>query len=254
MSTNLSNFYNEKERLDYNPKNTHLASRKGIKRLLAFDDRFLTVKGELEKLIKSYSEMTKILDIGIGDGIYEASLNEEIRRKCELYGVDISEEMLKRAKPYLSGSEVVDLDSQKLSYKENTFDIVIVSEILEHVFYPEKILYEAQRVLKKGGILLLTFPNSASLNLRLSILLLGSSPLLNYPKNKEHIRFFKNADIEDMLSKDMKVIKKQGLSSLLFDKWNFFIKLPMPRILQIIFNHIFPSLALGSLLIVKKND
>lgn len=254
MSTNLSNFYNEGERLKYNPVNTHFASRKGIKRLLAFDDRFLTVKGELEKLIKSHSKMTKILDIGIGDGIYEASLSKEIRRKCELYGVDISEKMLKRAQPYLSGSEVVDLDSQELPYRENTFDIVIVSEILEHVFYPEKILYEAQKVLKRGGVLLLTFPNSASLNLRLAILLLGSSPLLNYPKNKEHIRFFKNSDIKDMLGKDMEVIKKQGLSSLLFDKWNFFIRLPMPRILQIIFNQLLPSFALGSLLILKKND
>ena len=139
-----------------------------------------------------------------------------------------------------------------MPFPKDFFDIVIASEILEHVFYPERILQESQRVLKKRGFLLLTFPNSGSLHIRLSMLFSGRSPLVNYPENKEHIRFFTSFDIQKMLGSDFRLIKKQGTGSFFFDKWNFFLKIPMPRIMEVFGNNILPNLALGNLLISQK--
>lgn len=254
MKSNLSIFYDDSKRLEYYPTSLFVKGRTGIKRLVAFDDRFEQVKAELEGIINNFSPKNtlKVLDIGVGDGIYEAMLENKIRKKCQFYGVDISSKQLERTKKYLHDAKVVDLNTQKLPYADLSFDIVIASEILEHVFYPENILKEAERVLKKGGFLLLTFPNSGSIHLRLSLLFAGSSPLLNYPQNQEHIRFFTDSDILKILGAGFKMIKKSGISSFLFDKWNFFGKIPVPRLLQIAGNKLFPNLALGNLLILQK--
>lgn len=253
MNLDLSSFYDNSKRLKYNPSNSFLKKRTGIKRLIAFDDRFESVKKELESLVSTKKQTPiKILDIGVGDGIYEAILDDGIKAKCEFYGVDISMKQMARAKKNLKEAKKIDIDSQKLPYPDNTFDIVIASEILEHLFYPEKLLKEAARVLKSKGFLLITFPNSSSLQLRLGILLKGSSPLLNYPENKEHIRFFSILDILNLVDKDMKLKRRIGVGSFLFDKWNFFLKFPMPRFFQISANKLFPSLGLGNLLILQK--
>lgn len=255
MKFDLTSFYEDSKRLAYQPSLSVCKKRTGIKRLIAFDDRFEEVPKQLSYLVnQNASPKVRVLDIGIGDGVYEASLDENVRRKCDFFGIDISIKQLKRAKKLLKDWKIVDLNSQRIPYQDNSFDIVISSEVLEHVFYPEKVLVEAYRVLKNKGTMILTFPNSSCLQLRLGIFFFGSSPLLNYPANLEHIRFFTSKDILSLMNNKVILVKKMGLGSLLFDKWNFFFKLPTPRLLQVLSNKLFPDLALGNLLILQKND
>lgn len=58
--------------------------------------------------------------------------------------------------PY-SGVDVV-ADGKKLPFKENSFDIVLIEMVLEHVDEPEKVISEASRVLKRGGKLYISIP------------------------------------------------------------------------------------------------
>ncbi len=248
----LSEFYGQNSRLSYHPRKNLLTKRTGIRRLISFDDRFITVAAKLEDLIINLQKSkVKILDIGIGDAVYESRLSKKALNKSEVYGIDISEEQLRRAKKYLKEARVVDLDENEVPYKSAFFDIVITSEILEHVFYSEKVLKEAIRTLKKNGYLILTYPNSGSLQLRLSLLLTGSSPLLNYPKNQEHIRFFDKVDILKMVN-NLEIVHYQGLGSFLFGKWNFPFKIITPRFLQVFGNKLLPNLAIGNFFIFKK--
>lgn len=250
---NLKDFYEDKVRLSYNPRNSLAKSRTGLKKLIAYDDRFDEVAGVLNRLTGDADKKEiKILDIGVGDGVYESMLPPGIFKKAHFYGVDISEKQLGRAKKYLIETKLVDLNKETLPYASDYFDICIVSEILEHVFYPEKVLNEAFRVLKKRGKLILTYPNSGSLQLRLSLFLTGASPLLNYPQNKEHIRFFNKDGIFKMLPPAARLESVQGLGSFIFAKWNFLVKIVTPRVLQIVGNRLLPNLALGHLMILKK--
>ncbi|HET7098898.1 MAG TPA: class I SAM-dependent methyltransferase [Patescibacteria group bacterium] len=251
---NLSKFYNDKIRLGYHPIASVNLKRGFLKSLVSYDDRFVTVIKYLEKLIAGLykKEKIKVLDIGIGDGVYERLLSAESLHKVDLYGIDISKNQIKRAEKFIKEGKVVDLDNQNIPYKSNTFDLIIISEILEHVFYPENILNEAYRVLRSGGKMLITFPNSGALQLRLSLFLTGRSPLLNYTKNKEHIRFFDKGDVLTAFITKPKVLYHQGLSSFVFDKWDFPVKIITPRIAEIIGNIWMPRLALGNLLILKK--
>ena len=247
MNPDLSGYYENSKRLQYNPHSSFLKKRTGAKRLIAFEDRFEEVKKILERLISQEDRIPlKILDIGVGDGIYEA------KKKCDFFGIDISKKQAARAKQYLKEIKIVDINAENLPYKDNYFDIVIASEILEHVFYPEKVLSEARRVLKRNGFVILTYPNSSSLQFRLGIFIKGRSPLLNYPENSEHIRFFSSSDIQGLTNDNFKLLKKTGVGSFLFDKWNFLFRIPMPRFLQILGNRLLPNLALGNLLVLQK--
>lgn len=281
----LTKFYEEKDRLSYNPRTSLLAKRSGFRKLISFDDRFVVVSGFLKKLItENKKEKVKILDIGVGDGVYESLLYKNLSafaeessasagfcsrrstrrryperklegasfKKAEFYGLDISKVQLSKAGKFLKEAKVVDLNKGTIPYKSNFFDIVIVSEILEHVFYPDKVLNDSFRVLKDGGYLVLTYPNSGALQLRLSLLLIGYSPLLNYSINKVHIRFFNKEDILKIAGIKRNIIHYQGLGSFLFGKWNFPIKIITPRFLEIIGNKFLPNLALGNLIIFKK--
>ncbi len=249
---NLTGFYSAAERLSYHPKEIFLLKRIGLKKLIAYDDRFLEVSKILTDLITVSSKKLKVLDIGVGDAVYESMIPANLRKKCQFYGVDISPKQIKRAQKYLFEGRIVDLNIQKLPYPKHFFDLIIISEILEHVFSPNEVLQNADFVLKPGGFILLTYPNSGALQLRLSLLFTGRSVMLNYPQNQQHIRFFSTKDILFMLGKNYKVINSKGLSSFLFDRWNFFAKIPMPRILEIIGNKYLKNLALGSLLLVEK--
>jgi ubiquinone/menaquinone biosynthesis C-methylase UbiE len=250
-------FYEEERRLSYNPSELSHYSPIGWKKLFAFDDRFVTVAKKLEELINNKQKTInkgikiRLLDIAVGDGVYERMLPKELLDRCDVYAIDISKTQLNRVKDIIKEGKIVDLNSEKLPYKDNTFDIVIVSELLEHVFYPDKVLDEAIRTLKKDGSFLLTYPNSGALQLRLSLLFSGASPLLNYPGNKEHIRYFKKKDIQNMIG-DAKIIEYTGLGSYLFAKWNFPLRIPMLRIKQLLGNKFLPNLALGNLMVIKK--
>ncbi len=251
----LSNFYSQKNRLNYNPSSTVTLKRNGLKKYFAYDDRFLNVTKEIVELVNLKDrQVLKVLDIGVGDAIYERLLPEALFKKMEFYGVDISVKQLKRSGKYLKQLRKVDLNKESVPYKDNFFDLVIISEVLEHVFFPEKVIAEAIRVLKKAGFLLITFPNSGALQLRLSLLLTGRSPLLNYPQNLEHIRFFSKEDILSIVKSNLELFKYRGLSSLLFDTWNFptTFRLYLPRFLQVFCNKFFPNLALGNLMVFKK--
>ncbi len=252
-SKSIAQFYDTKERLSYHPQEKFTFKRTGIKKLVAFDDRFTEVTKHLTALITDHpGKNIKVLDIGVGDAVYESMLPKNVKEKCLFYGVDISKKQISRAKKYLYEGKAVDINSQKLPYPKNSFEIIIISEILEHIFFPDKLLNDADEVLKPGGFILLTYPNSGALQLRLSLLFTGKSVMLNFPANQQHIRFFTTEDIINMLGKNFQVIKTQGLSFFLFAHWNFPVKIPMPRFLEMIGNRYFKNLSLGNLLLVRK--
>ncbi len=243
-------FYDQQAQ-KYSPLKTIRLERQGLKKLFSFDDRFLQVVNKLSEIIqKSKQKNLKILDVGCGDGFYERQIIRQRIKNCQFYGVDISQKQLEKTKNIFSKSHKLNIDNQKLPFKNNFFDTVILSEILEHLFNPKFAIQEAQRVLKKGGYLFLTAPNSGALQIRLSLFFTGKSLLINYPQNEQHIRFFNRSGIEKLVS--LKKVYFTGVGSCFFDHWNFPLRLPTPRILQITVNKFFPNLSLGLFFIFQK--
>ena len=97
----------------------------------------------------------KVLDVGY----YACTLHEEVLKtagKENVYGIDT--ETKKETKHYKKGSA-----EGRMPFSANEFDTLLAGELVEHLKNPEKFIKEANRVLKKGGKIIITTPNKDSL-------------------------------------------------------------------------------------------
>lgn len=96
-----------------------------------------------------------VLDVGCGVGATACWLARSIG--CRVVGIDISEEMIARAKERAKREGVEDkvefrrADALKLPFKSNSFDVVIGESVLMFIKNRKKAIREYRRVVKKGG-------------------------------------------------------------------------------------------------------
>lgn len=112
----------------------------------------------------------KILDIGCGDGLILRSIKNKFKN-TSLFGIDLSEDNQKFLKQHNILVQGVDISSEKLPFKDNSLDIIICTEVIEHVFDCQHMVNEMYRVLKKNGTLFITTHNSFNFYMRLKYLL-----------------------------------------------------------------------------------
>lgn len=91
---------------------------------------------------------TTILDAGCGEGFTLNRLYEESVGKT-LEGVDFSKEAIQLGKKHFPFLKLKEGNIYKLPYKTNEFDIVLCTEVLEHLEDPEKAVEEVLRASKK---------------------------------------------------------------------------------------------------------
>ena len=105
----------------------------------------------------------KILDLGCGDGCLVYLL---VKNGGLVTGVDndelgikfANENLASRLKNSKSNYRFVCSSVYDLPFPENSFDLVISSEVIEHLKEPNRLLAEAKRVLKSSGKIILTTP------------------------------------------------------------------------------------------------
>ena len=92
-----------------------------------------------------------VLDISCGTGQFLSKLNE-LKGAAKLYGIDISEEMLKKAKQRLgSAAELKVADAHNLPFENNFFDYVVATEAFHHYEHQLLALREMKRIAKTEG-------------------------------------------------------------------------------------------------------
>lgn len=69
--------------------------------------------------------------------------------------------------------DICDLNTQKLLYNDNTFDLITFTEVIEHIENHRLTLSEISRVLKPGGYVILSTPNILNLKSRVRFLFCG---------------------------------------------------------------------------------
>ena len=100
-------------------------------------------------------EFDKILDLGCGTGAILEQIGDTYN-SAELYGVDLSENMIEQAKWRLESKATLSTgDAENLPFADNTFDLVCCVESFHHYPNPDKALLEISRILKPNGTLLL---------------------------------------------------------------------------------------------------
>ncbi len=96
-----------------------------------------------------------ILDIGTGLGSLALEFAKRLS-SSQIYGVDISQEMLKEAKALAAREKLPNLefiigDAHNLEFKEDFFDLAVSFGVLHHLKDLRLVFGEIKRVLKKGG-------------------------------------------------------------------------------------------------------
>ncbi|MEI0445524.1 methyltransferase domain-containing protein [Brachyspira intermedia] len=100
-------------------------------------------------------DYNKLLDIGSGTGYLINMLKD--KEMAEFYGLDLSEEMIKIAKSKnIENAQFILGSANKLPFDDDAFDIVTCIQSFHHYPYPNEAMREAYRVLKKGGLYILS--------------------------------------------------------------------------------------------------
>jgi len=111
---------------------------------------------ELKFLFGDLKEGEKVLDLGCGNGRWYKVFKE---KKVDYFGIDNSEKLIEIAKEKFPDAKFFVGDALNLPFPDDFFDKVYSIALLHHIPSEDfriKVLKEAKRVLKPGGILILT--------------------------------------------------------------------------------------------------
>jgi len=106
-----------------------------------------------KEVYKFFNKNKTVLDCGCGTGFFTERFGEISKLSV---GVDIADSNIKIAKMLSKNGKFIKADIQKLPFKDGKFDIVTAIEVIDHLNDREKGLEEIRRVLKKGGILIIS--------------------------------------------------------------------------------------------------
>lgn len=167
---------------------------------MAFKKRVRTIF----EWVNPRDDMT-ILDCACGRGFYLNMLRYV--SWCKLVGLELDWDVIQKARRnvgHLPDVLLTNANVYALPYPDNTFDAVILSEILEHVERDVDGLREVYRVLKPGGVAVITVPNANypfwwdPINKTLETLLhthIGRGPLAGIWAN--HVRLYTREQLRD---------------------------------------------------------
>lgn len=125
------------------------------------------------QMIASWIESgSKVLDLGCGEG----DLLLYLKENKQVIGVGIEHVEEKVAQCIERGLSVLqgDINEEVLDYPDDTFDYAILSQTLQQVYEPAKLIQELLRIGKKG---IVSFPNFSHWGIRLHLLTTGFAPI-----------------------------------------------------------------------------
>lgn len=126
-----------------------------------------------------------ILDLGCNNGVLGYKLRHNHN---QIDGVDINSKYFSKAKKYYR--ELYQLDLSKMSLPiQKKYDYIVLSDILEHLPNPDEVLLKCKKYLNNNGKLIISLPNVARLEIRLS-LLFGNFDYGPGIMSPDHLRFF----------------------------------------------------------------
>lgn len=171
------------------------------------------------EIINRLSVDSKILDIGLFPGTIVRQLKILLNSKIHCYGIGlkVDEEFEKFIQAFIEKCVNTDLDpfyskqydQIKIPFEEGFFDAVIATEILEHLISPLEMISEGARILKIGGLFIITTPNVSHIGSVLKLLIgrsnyerLDRSPM--YLQNdpwRGHIRFYDKNELKTLFQR-----------------------------------------------------
>lgn len=146
-------------------------------------------------------EERRILDVACGIGYGADFLNH---RAGLVVGLDINKPSLEYANGAYggNGARFVNADAKDLPFANRSFDLVVSMETIEHLLNPEVFLISVLRVLKEGGVFIVSTPNRLVAN--------PGKTLGDSPKNRFHQREYSKTEFQGLLRKCFRRVDLYG--------------------------------------------
>jgi len=199
-------------------------------------------RAHIKSFLESVSPYGSLLDIGAGTGV-DLAIAKQVCPKARFFGLEVhapySENL--RSKGWTVYS--VNIERDPFPFDDESIEVVMGNQVLEHVKEIFWIFHQISRVLKVGGHLILGVPNLASLHNRI-LLLLGRQPT-SITVQSAHIRGYTKSGLLSFLEE-----AGNGLYSLKkFKGANFY---PFPPVLARPLAALCPGMAWGNFFLFRK--
>lgn len=217
--------------------------------LVSYEYNFASLKRQKILEEANLDKNKKVLEIGCGEG----QLINYVKANHKL-GVDISPSRIKQAnnnaRKIGANTKFLVRNAENLSLGSKKFDVIICSEVIEHLPHPEKFLRETKKVMNENARLILTTPNYFSIKRLLAKVVTGRSG------DKTHLRTYSHQSLKKLLEKEGFSVEKQIPLTLEYCFYNripfghFFDRLDYPLRQKIA--RLFPNLSDLLFFVVKK--
>jgi len=161
---------------------------------------FIEFREEILHLLPEYS--SRALDLGCGSGETSGHL-KKIGRFGWVCGVEGSDKAAEIAENKLDQVLKGDIEKMDFPFPENSFDTILLLDILEHLVDPWTVIEKLKRLLKPGGIMIASIPNVRHYSVVLPLLFFGD---WRYQQegllDSTHIRFFTSTTALKLMSSD----------------------------------------------------
>lgn len=164
-------------------------------------DLDLNNRNSLSILLSRIKNNSQVLEFGPANGRMTKYMKE--RLNCKVYAVELDENSAKDAAKYTEKIVIGSIEDYTWieEFKDIKFDYIVFADVLEHLYYPEKVLNKIKDFLMEEGSVLVSIPNIAHNSIIINLL----NNEFNYNNigllDNTHIRFFTKKTFDNLIRK-----------------------------------------------------
>jgi len=166
-------------------------------------------------VVRMVGQSKRVLEIGCGPGAITKILAQQ--SDCQVTGIELDPEAIKKVTPYCEQVMQADLNSSEwpslLDDKER-FDVVVAADVLEHLYDPWKALQRMVPLINANGYLVISLPHVGHAAV-ISCLINGDFEYRDWGLlDRTHIRFFGLKNIEALFAQaNLKIIEVKYITT-----------------------------------------
>ena len=160
----------------------------------------LASENSLALIAKKVKPNSKVLEFGPAAGRLTKYMKEVLN--CTVYIVEIDEQAAEKASIYAEKTVVDDIEKYTWLelFKDIKFDYVLFADVLEHLYYPEKVLENTKLILEDRGSIIISIPNVTHSSIIADLLVNKFDYKDTGLLDDTHIRFFTHESLIEMIN------------------------------------------------------
>jgi 2-polyprenyl-3-methyl-5-hydroxy-6-metoxy-1,4-benzoquinol methylase len=173
---------------------------------------------------------SRVLDIGCGAGAFGAAL-KELRPHLTVTGVEIDPEAAESARSRLDLVLTGDAESALPRLQGQSFDAIVLNDVLEHVVDPEELLRQLSSLIARGGCVVASIPNVREFFTVKDLALRGRWEYADEGiLDRTHLRFFTRSSIAGLFERGgFSVERVEGINQTGSSKFKLFNLITLGR-------------------------